>query len=462
MTVHRVRCLQPAMLWLLVLALPLSGCGVPVAPSKNAPVEPAPATVSPVAQPVAPAATPTVGVRKLVIVSQASSGSSSTVNIKPVTPSPSPTPSITPTATVSATDSPVAEPVIFSGLGFDRPCGHADIVAYDGHALRATPRLLLDNSNFYERLQEGTQAKLIDCRLWTDLDDLTWVAVQTGTGKLGWILIQPDSVYVTIYPIATAPPALTGLPAGSSMAYMPPSECQGGPVTSEGVATSIGIDLIPVVGDVKGLAEAGTGCDLVTGEPLGDWRWFGLLGIVGLSEVALLRHADTAADAARVGGNLDTTVRHADDLAEMAARNADEVAGVAGRNADEAGSVAGRNLDEAGDVSADLARAAGKVDGLTDEGIDAAKLMENGSSSVEEAALLAAKFEQPCSFSAETPVAHGAWPRAHQPTRCWRHGVSPPPGDGDDRVLYRHQCLCSLGPDSDLAGHRWPGDRDDT
>ena len=90
-------------------------------------------------QPDAPTATPTVAVRKLTIVSQPSSGSSSTLHIQQVTPTPEPLPTATPT--VTTTNSLLVEPVIFSGLGSDRPCGHADIVAYDGHALRGTPRL---------------------------------------------------------------------------------------------------------------------------------------------------------------------------------------------------------------------------------------------------------------------------------------------------------------------------------
>ena len=53
-------------------------------------------------------------------------------------------------------------------------------------------------------------------------------------------------------------------------------------------AASIGLDFVPVIGDVKGVIEAGTGYDLVTGESLGNWRWFGLLGLVGLAEVGVL------------------------------------------------------------------------------------------------------------------------------------------------------------------------------
>ena len=58
------------------------------------------------------------------------------------------------------------------------------------------------------------------------------------------------------------------------------------------------LDFIPVVGDVKGLIEVFTGCDLVTGEDLGHWRWAGLLF---MSELRSVRH-------------VDAVVTHADDV----------------------------------------------------------------------------------------------------------------------------------------------------
>lgn len=58
-------------------------------------------------------------------------------------------------------------------------------------------------------------------------------------------------------------------------------------------AAGVAIDFTPVIGDAKGLVEVFTGRDLATGERLGGWRWLGLLG---LSEVRHLRHADELAD----------------------------------------------------------------------------------------------------------------------------------------------------------------------
>jgi hypothetical protein len=54
-------------------------------------------------------------------------------------------------------------------------------------------------------------------------------------------------------------------------------------------AASLVIDLGSVAGDVKGLIEVFTGRDLVTGEDLGNWRFAGLAGLVGLGEIRYLR-----------------------------------------------------------------------------------------------------------------------------------------------------------------------------
>jgi hypothetical protein len=61
-------------------------------------------------------------------------------------------------------------------------------------------------------------------------------------------------------------------------------------------------DLTPIVGDAKGLLEVFTGCDLLTGEDLGWFRYAGLIPIIGpRARAALrgLRTADTALESTR-------------------------------------------------------------------------------------------------------------------------------------------------------------------
>ena len=68
-------------------------------------------------------------------------------------------------------------------------------------------------------------------------------------------------------------------------------------MTLEGVASLV-VDFMPGVGDAKGFVEVFTGEDLITGESLGAWRW---LGLMALSEVRHLRHADKCSDLLRAG-----------------------------------------------------------------------------------------------------------------------------------------------------------------
>lgn len=374
----------------LSVALACVGCrpsaGSPMRPADEAvaiagethPTEEAAATIGETRPAAPPPIEPTVSASPLVIRIQSTAQAPSTqLTIATLTPAPPATPAPSATPAPPAIDE-AAEPVIFTSIGLQQRCGRGNVVAFDGHALRATPRLLADNSNFLEQLPENAEVDIIDCRLWTDADDLSWLAVRTKQFKLGWMLVQSDKFYVTLFPIPQeVPRALTGIPAGTTIAYVPPSECREGPVSTESTATSIGIDLIPVVGDLKGLGEAATGCDMVTGESLGNWRWFGLLGLVGLSEIALMRHADEASDVARLSDDLAGSLRYSDEAVAAAARNADTAADFM------------RHLDEIGAVSAsaDAARAAERGIGFTDEAVQAL-----------------AKVEQPCSFAAGTPV----------------------------------------------------------
>jgi hypothetical protein len=275
-----------------------------------------------------------------------------------------------------------AEPLIFTGMEtIGNRCGHGDVVAVDGHELLGTPRIMSDDSNFLELLPEGARVDIIDCRLWTDQEDLNWLAVRTTERKLGWMLVQPDKFYITLHPIPLELPplAITGVPAaGELVAYVPPSACETGPVTDEAKTTSVGVDLVPVVGDIKGVHDAVTGCDMVTGEQLGSWRWFGLFGLIGLSEIALMRHGDDVVDGIRVVDNLAGSLRYSDDQVIIAVRNVDTAAELANEL---------RRLERGVEGSSDVAHSLDNAQALSDDAVRAL-----------------ADLPQPCSFDADTLV----------------------------------------------------------
>jgi hypothetical protein len=86
---------------------------------------------------------------------------------------------------------------------------------------------------------------------------------------------------------------------------------------------SLALDFVPVVGDVKGVVEAVTGRDLLTGEELEPWeRALGLIPLVpgtrllGLTDevVDLGRHGDDLADVGRQADDAGDLGRHADDV----------------------------------------------------------------------------------------------------------------------------------------------------
>lgn len=394
-----------------------------------------------------PVPTPTMRTVKVEVGSNRANGASQTeVRVVP-TPFQAATPTVANAATGGAAssddetedaDAAIAHaplPVLTKGLTSDelrQVCGYGTVAAFDGHELRSTPELLLEGGNQVALLPENTRVYLIDCFVWIDDDLLPWLAVQTGEGKMGWMLVQPDKFYVQVLPVAHEPFRVTSIPPGSTVGYAPRQECQEQDTSTEARAASIAADFTPVVGDVKGLHEAATGCDAITGEPLGDWRWLGLLGLVGVAELGVLRHADDAADAARMVGKGDDLAavgrsgdeasalgKNADELAGTAGRNSDEAAD-AGKNADEVAGTAGKNSDEAADIGRqadDLVPAGRSLDAVGEVAYDANKAVSVGGSGVnvteltargytaDDAAYIASKFEQPCSFSADTGVA---------------------------------------------------------
>ncbi|HVF15101.1 MAG TPA: pre-toxin TG domain-containing protein [Acidimicrobiales bacterium] len=89
------------------------------------------------------------------------------------------------------------------------------------------------------------------------------------------------------------------------------------------IGLSIILDFIPVIGDIKGVAEAITGEDLLTGEKLEPWeRALGLIPLV--PGAVLLRYADEVADLGRQVDGVGDLGRHVDDV-EGLGRHADDL-----------------------------------------------------------------------------------------------------------------------------------------
>ena len=89
------------------------------------------------------------------------------------------------------------------------------------------------------------------------------------------------------------------------------------------IGLSIILDFIPVIGDIKGVAEAIAGEDLLTGEKLEPWeRALGLIPLV--PGAVLLRYADEVADLGRQVDGVGDLGRHVDDV-ETVGRHADDL-----------------------------------------------------------------------------------------------------------------------------------------
>jgi hypothetical protein len=123
---------------------------------------------------------------------------------------------------------------------------------------------------------------------------------------------------------------------------------------------SLALDFLPIIGTWKGILEAFTGRDLVTGEKLPDWaRWLGILPGLGVLGDLI----DGGGAAARAGRALDSL----HDLSR-AGRGADHLGDAAGGLAG-----AGRAADAVrgagrADDAADAVRGAGRADDAADAG----------------------------------------------------------------------------------------------
>lgn len=130
---------------------------------------------------------------------------------------------------------------------------------------------------------------------------------------------------------------------------------------------SIGLDFIPVIGDIKGLAESLTGRDAVTGDELAGWeRALGALPLAGgalTTGAALARLARRGGPLADMLADILRRVRSGERVLDSASdlgRRADDV-GAAGRHSDELAGAARRGDDAAdavrhGDEAADAGR----------------------------------------------------------------------------------------------------------
>ncbi|MEU7820823.1 pre-toxin TG domain-containing protein [Catellatospora sp. NPDC049133] len=131
-----------------------------------------------------------------------------------------------------------------------------------------------------------------------------------------------------------------------------------------GVLLSIGLDFVPVVGTVKGVIEAITGKDLITGQELAWWeRLLGIVPVVGgIAGVAagISKGARAIDDVADLGRAVDRAADAAEAArdAERAAEAAREVerAAEAAREAERAAEAA-REAERAAEAARDAERA---------------------------------------------------------------------------------------------------------
>ncbi|HEY1013263.1 MAG TPA: SBBP repeat-containing protein [Herpetosiphonaceae bacterium] len=80
---------------------------------------------------------------------------------------------------------------------------------------------------------------------------------------------------------------------------------------------SLVADFSPVIGDIKGLIEVFTGCDLITGEKLGWWRFAGLIPLIGTEirgATRLPKLREILPAARKAMGLADDVLPHLDDV----------------------------------------------------------------------------------------------------------------------------------------------------
>lgn len=159
------------------------------------------------------------------------------------------------------------------------------------------------------------------------------------------------------------------------------------------IGVSLGLDLLPVIGDLKGILEAITGRDSVTGERLAGWqRILGAIPVIG-----------RIPDLIRASGSLAKVASEAASVAKAAAASGDvvktaEATQAAAKAANEAADIA-KALDDAGDIvkasdkakAVDAAQEAARAAG---EASDAARSV-GATKAADEAAAAADKARAP-------------------------------------------------------------------
>ncbi|MEM7274079.1 MAG: pre-toxin TG domain-containing protein, partial [Actinomycetota bacterium] len=126
---------------------------------------------------------------------------------------------------------------------------------------------------------------------------LRWVRMLASVSWLGFVLA------VVLFDLSAAPVAADNCSVFTDCFGQSEAASEAALGLTFLAALSLVIDFIPIVGDVKGLIELGTGKDLLTGQELEPWeRSLGLIGLIPGGD--LLRLAKLGDAAAGAGGGL--------------------------------------------------------------------------------------------------------------------------------------------------------------
>lgn len=149
-------------------------------------------------------------------------------------------------------------------------CGRGVVTGKDGQHLRSE-RWVADETRV-EDVPYGQSVNILDClpQSGEHGDTHAWVKAKTASGAIGWIALLRTFHVFSYLDEAT-------------ISFPDPCVQQRNNFGGTGtVWTSMALDFAPFVGNVKGLVEFLSGCDMVTAQYLGEWRWLGAFSIMGL------------------------------------------------------------------------------------------------------------------------------------------------------------------------------------